>query len=46
MIQITLPDNSIKSFKDPLSIEDIALEIGPGLAKATVAGKILSLIHI
>ena len=40
MIQITLPDNSIKSFKDPLSIEDIALEIGPGLAKATVAGKI------
>ena len=40
MIKITLPDNSTKSFEKPISIEDLAKSIGPGLAKATVAGKI------
>ncbi|MDA9636842.1 threonine--tRNA ligase [SAR86 cluster bacterium] len=40
MINITLPDSSIKSFKNPISINDLAASIGPGLAKATVAGKI------
>ena len=40
MIKITLPDNSTKSFEKPISIEDLAKSIGPGLAKATIAGKI------
>jgi threonyl-tRNA synthetase len=40
MINITLPDSSIKSFKNPISINDLAASIGQGLAKATVAGKI------
>ncbi|MDC1138979.1 threonine--tRNA ligase [Gammaproteobacteria bacterium] len=39
MIKITLPDNSTKSFEKPISIEDLAKSIGPGLAKATIAGK-------
>ena len=40
MPEITLPDKSKRKFENPLSIEDIASDIGPGLAKATVAGKI------
>ena len=40
MLSIKLPDNSIRNFDNPLSIEDIAKDIGAGLAKATVAGKI------
>ena len=40
MINITLPDNSIKSFENPISVEDLSKSIGPGLAKATVAGKV------
>ena len=40
MVSITLPDNSVKKFESPISIEDIALSIGSGLHKATVAGKI------
>ena len=40
MINITLPDNSIKSFENPISIEDLSKSIGSGLAKATVAGKV------
>ena len=40
MPEITLPDQSIRKFDKPISIEDLAMEIGPGLAKATVAGKI------
>ncbi len=37
---ITLPDGSQRSFDNPVSILDVANDIGPGLAKATVAGKI------
>ena len=37
---ITLPDGSQRSFDNPVSIVDVAMEIGPGLAKATIAGKI------
>jgi threonyl-tRNA synthetase len=37
---ITLPDSSTRSFDNPVSILDIANDIGPGLAKATVAGRI------
>jgi len=40
MVKITLPDNSTKSFEKPISVEDLAKSIGPGLAKATIAGKI------
>jgi threonyl-tRNA synthetase len=37
---ITLPDGSQKPFDRPVSIADIAAAIGPGLAKAALAGKI------
>ena len=40
MLTITLPDNSKKVFDKPVSIEDVAANIGKGLLKATVAGKI------
>ena len=35
---ITLPDGSQRSFNQPLSVLDVAADIGPGLAKATIAG--------
>jgi threonyl-tRNA synthetase len=37
---ITLPDGSQRSFDHAVSILDVANDIGPGLAKATIAGKI------
>ncbi len=37
---ITLPDGSQRTFANPVSIEEIAADIGPGLAKAALAGKI------
>ena len=40
MIKITLPDNSTKNFDSSISIDDVAAEIGKGLFKATVAGKV------
>ena len=40
MVTITLPDNSKKSFDSSISIEDVAADIGKGLLKATVAGKV------
>jgi len=40
MPQITLPDGSSRSFDRPVSVMDIAADIGPGLAKATLAGKV------
>lgn len=40
MPQITLPDQSKRDFKDPLTVKDLAADIGSGLAKATIAGKI------
>jgi threonyl-tRNA synthetase len=40
MPQITLPDGSNRQFDDPVSVMDIASDIGPGLAKATLAGKV------
>ena len=39
---ITLPDGSQKSFDHPVSIHEIAESIGPGLAKAALAGSINS----
>ena len=40
MPAITLPDGSQKHFEHPLSVAEIAASIGPGLAKAALAGKI------
>ncbi|MDN7135312.1 threonine--tRNA ligase [Pseudidiomarina terrestris] len=37
---VTLPDGSQRTFDKPVSILEVAQDIGPGLAKATVAGKI------
>ena len=39
-VVITLPDNSQKSFEHPVTVADAAAAIGPGLAKAAVAGKV------
>ncbi|MEX2523461.1 MAG: threonine--tRNA ligase [Gammaproteobacteria bacterium] len=36
---ITLPDGSQKAFDHPVSVLDVAADIGPGLAKATLAGE-------
>lgn len=40
MPKITLQDNSKKEFKDPLTVQELAINIGPRLSNATVAGKI------
>jgi len=40
MPAITLPDGSIRSFDSPLSVLQVAENIGAGLAKATLAGKV------
>lgn len=37
---ITLPDGSQRSFDNPVSVLDVAFDIGPGLAKATLAGQV------
>ena len=40
MPQITLPDGSQRDFDQAVSVLDIAADIGSGLAKATLAGKV------
>ncbi|MGY0651548.1 threonine--tRNA ligase [Luteimonas sp. A537] len=40
MITITLPDGSRREFEAPVTVMQVAESIGPGLAKATVAGKV------
>ncbi|MEK9928375.1 MAG: threonine--tRNA ligase [Halieaceae bacterium] len=35
---VTLPDGSERSFNQSVSVHDVALDIGPGLAKAALAG--------
>jgi len=37
---ITLPDGSQKTFDHPVTVADVAASIGPGLAKAALAGKV------
>ncbi|AOT08415.1 threonine--tRNA ligase [Pseudoalteromonas luteoviolacea] len=37
---ITLPDGSQRIFENPVSTLDVAKDIGPGLAKATIAGRV------
>jgi threonyl-tRNA synthetase len=40
MISITLPDKSVRQFDKPVSVADVAVSIGTGLAKAALAGKV------
>ncbi len=37
---VTLPDGSQRSFDQSVSVYDVAADIGPGLAKAALAGKV------
>ena len=40
MISITLPDGSVRTYEQALTVADVAASIGPGLAKAALAGKV------
>jgi threonyl-tRNA synthetase len=40
MITITLPDGSRREYAAPLTLAEVAQSIGPGLAKAALAGKV------
>jgi len=40
MPDITLPDGSRRSFDHPVTVYDVAADIGTGLAKAALAGKV------
>jgi threonyl-tRNA synthetase len=40
MPKITLPDGSVRAFEGPVSIHQIAADIGPGLARAALAGRV------
>ncbi len=37
---ITLPDGSQRGFDNPVSVQEVAAAIGPGLAKAALVGKV------
>jgi len=37
---ITLPDGSRREYPQPLTVAEVAADIGPGLAKAALAGKV------
>jgi len=37
---VTLPDGSQRSFDHPVTVTEVAADIGPGLAKAALAGKV------
>jgi threonyl-tRNA synthetase len=40
MPAITLPDGSQRTYDAPVTVMDVAADIGPGLAKATLAGEV------
>ena len=40
MPAISLPDGAVKKFDAPISVAEVASSIGPGLAKAALAGKV------
>jgi len=40
MLTITLPDRSQRPYLNPLSVAEIAADIGPSLAKAALAGRV------
>ncbi|MGA0114004.1 MAG: threonine--tRNA ligase [Burkholderiales bacterium] len=40
MVNIKLPDGSVKSFEQPVTVAEVAAAIGAGLAKAALAGRV------
>src|SRR5882757_2062203 len=40
MPDIRLPDGAVKHFEAPVTVAEVAAAIGPGLAKAALAGKV------
>ncbi len=40
MVEISLPDGSKRQFDGPITVAGVAEDIGPGLAKAALAGKV------
>ena len=40
MLQITLPDGSVRSFDNPVTVAQVAASIGPGLAKVALGGRL------
>ena len=40
MVQITLPDGSLREFAQPVTVAEVAASIGAGLAKAALGGKV------
>ena len=40
MVAITLPDGSKREFEGPVSVAQVAADIGAGLAKAALAGRV------
>ena len=40
MPTITLPDGTQKKYDSPVSVYEVATDIGPGLARATIAGEV------
>ncbi|WP_301817665.1 threonine--tRNA ligase [Neisseria maigaei] len=40
MLNITLPDGSVRQYESPVTVAQIAASIGAGLAKSAVAGKV------
>src|SRR6185295_14559922 len=40
MPNIRLPDGSVRSFPEPVTVADVAQAIGPGLARAALAGRV------
>jgi threonyl-tRNA synthetase len=40
MINVTLPDGSVRQFESPVTVAEVAASIGAGLAKAALAGRV------
>lgn len=40
MPAVTLPDGSQRQYPDPVTVADVAADIGAGLARATIAGRV------
>jgi threonyl-tRNA synthetase len=40
MVNVTLPDGSVRSFESAITVREVAASIGAGLAKAALAGRV------
>jgi len=40
MVKVSLPDGSVRSYENPVTVAEVAQSIGAGLAKAALAGKL------